>query len=315
MSANKKKYKVLILLAAYNGSKYIKEQLDSIIVQKGVNLSIVVSLDLSDDNTLDILKAYSDKYKFIEILPYGEKFGSAGKNFFHLIKEVTHEYFDFIAFADQDDIWLENKILSAIDLMRKNDKDGYSSNVIAFWENGKKKLIKKDDPQTKYDYLFESPGPGCTFVLSNQLFMHVKEYISHNYSKIDELWLHDWFCYSFARFNGYQWIIDSEPGMLYRQHELNQVGANSGFKSFINRASVMFNGSGMNKVLSQANFSGQNSCQPIQLIYKGRIGYLTLAFTAFKFRRKFIDKFLCSLLFFSLSITGLKVIKFNEKKS
>ena len=227
--------KVLILLAAYNGSDFIEEQLKSIINQKHVDISILISIDKSSDNSLNIINLYQAKYNFINILPYGEKLGSAGQNFFHLINESIIDGFDFIAFSDQDDIWLDDKISNAIELMYVASADGYSSNVTAFWENGRKALVKKSYHQAKYDYLFESPGPGCSFVLSNKLFTSIKSQIHNSYGKRQLPWLHDWYCYSFARFNNYEWVIDDKSHMLYRQHVSNEVGANSGLKAFLRR--------------------------------------------------------------------------------
>ena len=299
--------KVLILLAAYNGSDYIEEQLDSIIAQKSVDISILISLDASTDNTLNIIKLYQTKYDCINILPYGTKLGSAGKNFFHLISKAKVDDCDFIAFADQDDIWLDDKVSSAIKLMGDKNADGYSSNVTAFWKDGREALVKKSYPQVEYDYLFESPGPGCSFVMSNKLFTSIKSQIHNNYGKTQLPWLHDWYCYSFARFNNYKWIIDEKPLMLYRQHGSNEVGANSGLKAFFSRATVMLRGDGLEEVLSQASFIGQNKMLPIIYLKEGRRGALKLALLSFSLRRKFTHKLFCLFYFLILSLIGTKL--------
>lgn len=299
--------KVLILLAAYNGSDYIEEQLDSIIAQKSVDISILISLDESTDNSLNIINLYQAKYDFINILPYGEKLGSAGKNFFHLINKTKVDGFDFIAFADQDDIWLDDKISSAIKLMCDTNADGYSSNVTAVWENGRKALVKKSYPQARYDYLFESPGPGCSFVMSNKLFTSIKSQIHNSYGNRQLPWLHDWYCYSFARFNNYRWVIDEKSRMLYRQHGSNEVGANSGLKAFLSRVKVVLKGDGLEEVLSQSSFIGQNKMLPIIYLTEGRRGALKLALLSFSLRRKFTHKIYCLFYFLILSLIGIKL--------
>lgn len=298
--------KVLILLAAYNGSDYIKEQLDSIIAQKNVDISILISLDASTDNTLNIIKSYQARYECINLLPYGAKLGSAGKNFFHLISEAKIGDFDFIAFSDQDDIWLDDKILSAIKLMGDNNADGYSSNVTAFWKDGRKALVKKSYPQAEYDYLFESPGPGCSFVMSNKLFSSIKSQIHNNCGNTQLPWLHDWYCYSFARFNNYKWVIDKKPRMLYRQHGLNEVGVNSGLKALLRRFRVVLRGDGLEEVLSQAYFIGQDKMLPIIYLTEGRRGALKLVLLSFSLRRKFTHKVYCLIYFMILSLIGIK---------
>lgn len=299
--------RVLVLLAAYNGEKYIKEQLESILAQRGVLVEIVISLDISTDNSFEFIKEFSDMNENVTLLPSNERFGSAGKNFFHLIKNAELEGYSYFAFADQDDIWLPEKLESAINEMLRTQSDGYSSNVTAFWENGKTSLIKKDYSQTQYDYLFESPGPGCTFVMTYSLFSKTQEVLVRKYSSIDKVWLHDWFCYSLARFWSFKWYIDSNPHMLYRQHGSNEVGANFGISAFIERTKVMLSGDGLKQVVNQADFLSQTSCPPIKSLLSGRFGALCLAFSANKLRRKKSHKLFCFFYFLTLFFLGNKI--------
>ncbi|GAL08833.1 alpha-L-Rha alpha-1,3-L-rhamnosyltransferase [Photobacterium aphoticum] len=265
--------RVCVLLAAYNGQKWIKEQIESILIQKDVILDIYISLDVSSDNTLELIENISNELSNLYILPYGEKYGSAGRNFFRLLMDVDFSNYDYVSFSDQDDIWLENKLISSIKNIENSYADAYSGNVIAFWSGGTKKLIKKDHPQKEFDYLFESAGPGCTFVLKKKLALHIKNDLISNKDDIEQLWLHDWYCYSHARSNGYKWVIGNQPLMLYRQHELNQVGANSGMRAMLNRAKVVLSGEAFDKVIIQSNFIGQKEI-PIQLLKKNTFSSL-----------------------------------------
>jgi len=297
---------VAILLAAFEGEDYIKEQIDTIMSLKGVTASLFVSLDQSRDNSSKILEEISLKYA-ITILDNGKRFGSAGQNFFHLLNKVDFSSFDYVAFADQDDIWYSSKLIDAIDCMEKSHASGYSSNVTAFWESGHQKLVKKDYPQAEFDYLFESPGPGCTFVMTNELASDIKGQLITKQSKVKTLWLHDWYCYSFARSRDYKWIIDSKPSMLYRQHSSNEVGANSGLKSFITRCSVMLKGDGFNKVIEQANFIGQVNLKPIKLLCSNsRFNFIKLFFMSFKCRRQFSHKLFFALVCLFFVVWGYK---------
>ena len=133
------KKKIAILLAAHNGEKYISEQLNSILDQSIPPGKIFISIDKSKDQTLKIVEEYKSKYKNIEIISKNSKFGSSFLNFLYLINLKDLKKYDFIALSDQDDIWLKNKIKFAINKLDKNKYDCYSSDVIAFWENGKKK--------------------------------------------------------------------------------------------------------------------------------------------------------------------------------
>lgn len=189
--------KVAVLLAAYNGELWIEEQVKSILHQKKVEVFLYISVDESTDNTLNIVKRISEEDQRVKILSPVPRMGSAGKNFFRLIMHSEVSDFDYVAFADQDDIWLEDKLLKAIELMVDSGADAYSSNATAFWEDGKEILLRKSFSQTDYDYFFEAAGPGCTYVLSNKIFIDVKNFICLNFEKVCQIDLHDWFLYSF----------------------------------------------------------------------------------------------------------------------
>lgn len=222
--------KVLVLVAAFNGENWLKAQLDSILCQEGVTVSIVISVDKSTDNSLVLCQKYADLYHNVNVLPYGEVFGGAGSNFFRLIKETDFSEFDCIAFSDQDDIWYENKLLRAIDYL--DYYSCYSSNVTAFWDDGREVLIDKAQPQTMWDYLFEAAGPGCTYVFKKDFAVKFQSWLIDNYSFIVEnIALHDWLLYAFARVNCFGWFIDPRPSMLYRQHQNNQIGTNNNIKA------------------------------------------------------------------------------------
>ncbi|WP_261842347.1 glycosyltransferase [Aliamphritea ceti] len=224
-----------VLMAAYNGEYWISQQIDTILDQVSVEITLFISVDLSSDSTLDIVQRRSEKDERIKVLPYGERFGGAGRNFFRLIKDVSTEAFDLIAFADQDDIWLDNKLVTAWSRISSGICDVYSSDVTAFWEDGRTELIKKSYPQRKYDYLFEAAGPGCTYVFSAYAFSEVKRFVSENYLSCNEVTLHDWLLYAYCRQAKFLWFIDDEPLMLYRQHSSNQVGTNNNCKAYLKR--------------------------------------------------------------------------------
>ncbi|MGB5119022.1 MAG: glycosyltransferase [Providencia rettgeri] len=220
--------KVAVLLAAYNGHASVAKQLDTILQQNIVNIDIIISVDLSCDSTFAICTSYSEKYHNVSLLPYGERFGGAGKNFYRLLKDTDLTHYDYIAFSDQDDIWPETKLSKAIEKLQQYDC--YSANVTAFWEDGREVLIDKAQPQCEWDFLFEAAGPGCTYVFKREIAIHFKVWLLGCYEKIaEDVTLHDWLLYAFARNHGYRWFIDPVPMMRYRQHANNQVGTNNSF--------------------------------------------------------------------------------------
>lgn len=232
---------IAVLLAAYNGTDFIEQQLESILQQKLVEVTIFISVDISTDGTYDWCCRYSQYKDNIHLLSYGERFGAAAPNFFRLIKEVDFTRFDYVALADQDDIWLDDKLIRACKCIKKQSVQAYSSDVVAFWGNGREALIVKSQAQRKYDYLFEAAGPGCTYVMSIQPLLKFKEVLLSNVS-LEQVALHDWLIYAFFRSSSYKWFIDSQYTMRYRQHADNQVGSNNGMEAALKRFRLIYNG-------------------------------------------------------------------------
>ena len=108
--------KVIVLMATYNGALFIKEQLDSIINQTYDNIEIMVRDDGSTDGTVEILKEYESK-QLIQVT-YGENIGVIN-GFFWLVKNAGEG--DYYSFADQDDIWLPEKISRAVEHLEKGN--------------------------------------------------------------------------------------------------------------------------------------------------------------------------------------------------
>ena len=228
---NKTLPNVAVLMATYNGLSWIQEQVRSIIAQKKVNVTLFISDDASNDGTREWLEKLSQETLRIHLLPVNNRFGSAGKNFYRLITSVNIKGYDYVAFSDQDDIWDANKLIKHINLSQKHNAEGVSSNVIAFWEDGKEKLIVKSNPQRKWDYLFESSGPGCTFLMTPWLVNTVREQLMNESSLANTVALHDWLTYAICRAHGRTWVIDFTPSLKYRQHHKNVVGANVGINA------------------------------------------------------------------------------------
>ena len=108
---------VSVLLASYNGEKYIREQLDSILNQTFSDLSIVISDDLSADGTPEIIREYEEQYPGrVRSLRNSERSGSAQNNFFRLLKSEADDY---IMLCDQDDVWLPDKVEVTLREMKK----------------------------------------------------------------------------------------------------------------------------------------------------------------------------------------------------
>ena len=107
--------KIDILLATYNGEKFVKEQIESILNQTYENFNLIISDDASTDNTLNILEEYEKKDTRIKVFKK-EKNKGLIDNFEFLLKNVTSDYF---MFSDQDDIWKKDKIEKSINKLKE----------------------------------------------------------------------------------------------------------------------------------------------------------------------------------------------------
>ncbi len=297
--------RIAVLLAAYNGMQWIEQQLDSILKQQGVSLTIFVSIDQSTDDTLAFFDNLAAKYPCIVVLPYGERFGGAARNFFRLLHDVDFSEFSYLCFSDQDDIWLPNKLLRAHEMLLKTGADAYSSNVLAFWPDGRQHLIEKSQKQVRWDFLFEAAGPGCTYVIRIDLACAIQRLLKNRLSEVQQVGLHDWFAYAYARANGYRWVIDDFAGMLYRQHENNQVGVNLGWNAAFHRVRKVLSGWGLTQSALIAELVGLGNDPFVKRWSAGsRSGMLWLTFNAWKCRRRFLDKIIFSLSCMVLFTTG-----------
>ena len=164
-----------------------------------------------------------------------------------------------------------------------------------------KKLIKKSYAQKKYDFKFESPGPGCSFVLTKKLFKFIQTKIDH---KTINFSFHDWLIYALARSHGYRWHIDDAPNLFYRQHANNQLGANDGWLAFIKRVQKVLSGQYRRNLtdLHSIIYPGQ---QPLSL---ARIGFYLL--NIYYTRRKFIHCLQNFLLLIFISFQKKKTKSF-----
>lgn len=226
---------VRVLLATWNGAQWLPEQLDSIASQQRVKVSIVASDDCSSDETAHLLslRGASGDLHFLPTLPH--RLGSANANFLRLIRDAALGDAEYVALADQDDRWLPDKLDRAVSTLETGGFDAYSSNVTAVWPGGRTLLIDKAQPQREADHLFESAGPGCTFVITRTRFEELRAWVTADFERLVRLKVHDWLIYAYAREHGWRWHIDARPSVLYRQHGGNEIGANRGLAAALAR--------------------------------------------------------------------------------
>lgn len=296
---------VAVCLAAFNGKVWLSEQLESILGQEQIVVKVFISVDRSSDGTEAWIKERFKGDERVVQLPDGLVFGGAAANFFRLLREIDFASFEYVSLADQDDIWHSNKLSRAIKTLEETHSDCYSSNVLAFWEDGSRKLIEKAQPQRQWDFLFEAAGPGCTYVLRRNVIEELRLILIGEGDTVAKVGLHDWFIYAFARARGFRWTIDPVPSMLYRQHATNQVGVNSGLRAYAWRTNKIFRGWGIAQARLIVKLVGLED-NPFFKPWKvpGRLGMVWLSVNAFRCRRRLKDMVIFAAMCVLLVIIG-----------
>lgn len=296
--------RVLVLLAAYNGMQYFEQQIRSILTQQNCYVTLLISVDVSSDQTHALALALAKQHASIQVLPYGEVFGRAAANFYHLLRHANLDQIDYIAYSDQDDLWHADKLARHVNIAKEMKADAVSSDVVAFWPNGKRKYIRKSYQQKKYDYLFESAGPGCTFLMSTWLVSTMKQLLSDKANLANSVTLHDWLTYAVCRAHQKTWVIDDSASLDYRQHHSNVVGANSGLKAYWSRVSLIKSGWYKQEIIKVTSICSGITNDPFydQLLCllnkKSLLAKLSLIYLSPSFRRNMKDQ-----LFFVACVT------------
>ena len=221
--------RVAVALASWNGARYIRQQILSALWQDDCSVTVFVRDDCSDDGTRATIDQLASEYPG-RVVPVDDGHGASGsaaQNFFLLLIWLRNQEFDWLALADQDDIWEGRKLARAIETMSREGTDGYSSNLVAFACDGAPPmLIRKNEAERSFDYLFQTASAGCTYVLSARLAAIVAEKLADNRPNPDLA--HDIVLYAIARSHGFSWSHDYQARILYRQHGENLVGSRAG---------------------------------------------------------------------------------------
>lgn len=226
-----------VLLATYNGEKYLKAQIESILAQKvEETVRLLVSDDGSTDGTPDILRSFGQRITLIT--PPHQK-GAKG-NFLALLRACTAPY---AALCDQDDVWDANKLQKSLDAIKRIEEGGKVPALVhtdlAVTDARGAIVHPSFFKHQGWDYdavslnrlLVQNNATGCTMLLNRKLIDLV--------SLADEkdVYMHDWWIALTAASLGRVAVI-SEPLVLYRQHGVNQIGASE--KSLFGRMLTAF---------------------------------------------------------------------------
>ena len=211
--------KISVCLATYNGEKYIKEQLDSILPQLSANDEVIISDDGSTDSTKKIIYNYQDsRLKFF--VNNNEK--SPIKNFENAIQKATG---DFIFLSDQDDVWRNDKVKkiilafssdNSLTLVFSNaeiiDENGISKNYNFFKDN-------EANYTSIFKAFFKNQFLGCTIAFKSELKSKI---LPFPYG----IPMHDWWIGVLSLFYGKVKFLN-ESLISYRRHNNNVTSESS----------------------------------------------------------------------------------------
>lgn len=279
-----KDMRVAVLMSTYNGERYIREQIESIVSQKGdFDLDLWVRDDGSSDSTIRVLNEYQEKKKLRWYS--GENMGP-GKSFIDLLYRVKG--YDYYAFSDQDDVWLQGKIQKGIDLICGCEKETLYFCNAEYVDQNLRPLggtTYKNDVPTDYFSAILNPGYlGCTMIFNAKLAATIQ---SHSFPQV--LFIHDAFVARVCAAVGGKIKYDKNTYIKYRQHGNNVIGSTVGKNDAVKRRIKM--------ILEKPKVGVADELRDLNEIYTDEIGIEQKKWidTIVNYKRSFWSK--CELAF------------------
>lgn len=208
-------FNIVVLMSTYNGARYIREQLDSIFSQDYKNIYLLVRDDGSIDSTCLVLEEYSKKQSNMHY--YKGKNMKPARSFMDLLKQAPDA--DYYAFADQDDVWLPNKLSKGIEALASHGGNLYHSNF-QMTDADLNPIVTCPKPVIddigKAAVLY--PATGCTMILTKKLRDIVVSY------EPQFIVMHDTWIFKVALATCGPVVFDNKSYILYRQHSGNVLG-------------------------------------------------------------------------------------------
>lgn len=188
--------RVLVLMATYNGQECLAEQLDSILNQEGVEVFVRISDDCSTDNTFRILETYASEHDNIEII-YNSTHQGKTRTIMQLVYDAPVESYDYIALANQDDIWLSGKLAAGTDHISANTSrpELYYAGSVCIDARGR--VI--GDEFDGYEVCASHPGSlllvrnwalGCTMLMNGALVKLLRRRPVFDFARSYDTWIH-----------------------------------------------------------------------------------------------------------------------------
>lgn len=226
---------ISVCIATFNGEKYIKEQLSSILKQLNNSDEVIISDDHSTDNTLEAIQSFNDSR--IKIFLNDKEKGYT-RNFENALEKASG---DIIFLSDQDDVWMDDKVKKSLRLLEENDFVLSDAQVV---DNDLKTLAKSNFELRNVQHGFLNNFIRCRYLGACYVFNKKVLEKSLPFPKNSGYIPHDYWIYMIAISNFRVGVIH-EPLIQYRRHNLNtssggDKSSNSLFKKVKIRAYLLF---------------------------------------------------------------------------
>lgn len=304
---------ICVLMATYNGEKYIDKQIISIL-NSNIYTKILISDDNSSDTTIDKIKQYPcDRINLIST----SKKGTSSDNFLFLIKNIPTEYinkYKYFAFSDQDDYFDKNHYMNSIDLLEANNADLCGASVISINdETNNENYINYALKEKKYSHFFEGLSPGFTYVFSSSLLKSIQSSLINN--KIPKVFWHDWLLYAYAKEKGFKTVVKNNNDIYYRQHSKNLTGSRNSIRGMFYRASKILDSFYPMQIISVSLAVKRltNKNNPISYLLKDELKTIDLFKLILNSRRRLLDRLGCTIAILNIFINKKKYnMKFKK---
>ncbi len=231
--------KVYVILSAYNGERYLREQVESILAQTGVEVTLLIRDDGSQDGTPGIMQDIQAAHAGVRCV-YGENIGFR-RSFFDSLLEADDTY-DYYAFADQDDVWDPDKLSRAVEMLEQAEGEVklYASGLRVVNEN-LEFMYNNTFPGLRTDYgaaLSRQRIAGCTMVFDKGLFHRCRRF--RITPEMGNLFSHDAAVYYICLACGGQVIFDPESRISFRRHTGTVTEHGKGFWTRVESVTNVF---------------------------------------------------------------------------
>lgn len=237
---------VCILLAVYNGARWLPDQLDSLQAQDHQNWQLLTSDDGSTDGSSALINRFASEQGAVHNITQlqGPRRGS-GQNFLTLLRAAkTHmPPGSWLAFADQDDVWFSDRLSRGLGALRHIPDDQpalycSATSVVNAALDDPRPSRRYCRPPSFLNALTQNIASGNTILLNPaaaQILMRAAQ-------EVEEIVFHDWWAYQLITGAGGQVIYDPQATLLYRQHDSNVIGANLGWRAKLKRLRLLLQG-------------------------------------------------------------------------